>query len=75
MPCPFLPRVRTRTETPNDSTGPASASAGHNPRRRGDIALPTQQMRDVSDQCARTWHIAGNVARLFLTRPARRIEF
>ena len=23
----FLPRVRTRTETPSDSTGPASASA------------------------------------------------
>ena len=27
MPCIFLPRVRKRTETPSDSTGPASASA------------------------------------------------
>ena len=40
MPCIFLPRVRTRTETPSDSTGPASASAHE---------TPTSACEDVAD--------------------------
>ena len=40
MPCPFPPRVRTRTETPSDSTGPASRFPSHQARAAFPGARP-----------------------------------
>ena len=42
MPCLFPPRIGTRTETPSDSTGPASASTDAGPELglKNHVACP-----------------------------------
>ena len=51
MPCAFPPRVRTRTETPSDSTGPASILALPHERQvlqKGALSEPAQAQQGRS---------------------------